>query len=118
MIFEELVVKARRAYDEKRYREALEYLTKALGLKPHKSLFYLKGLALYKVQEYDNAIKNFGKALELDSSLGDVWEAKGDALCMVWKFREAVDCYKRALELAHSPRLKEKIKTLTYIWDY
>ncbi|MEW6070679.1 MAG: tetratricopeptide repeat protein [Candidatus Thermoplasmatota archaeon] len=118
MKFEDYEVLGKRAYNEKNYRDAVDYFTKALELKIDKNLLYLNGVAHYKLQNYEEAINYFRKALELDSKLKDCWETLAEALCLVWKFREAVKCYEKAYELSYEPRLKHKIDMLRYIWDY
>ncbi len=117
MKFEDYEIFGKKAYNEKKYSEAISYFTKALELKTDKNLLYWVGTALYKLQNYDEAIKYFRKALELDSKFKECWEMLAEALCLVWKFREAVKCYEKAYELSYDPELKQKINSLKYIWN-
>lgn len=118
MQFEDYEVLGRKAYAEKRYEDAVRYFTKALAIRQDKALLYLDGMARYRLQNYDEAIISYTKALELDEKLRDAWEAKGDALVQIWKFREAVKCYERALALRYDPELEKKINQLKSIWNY
>ncbi|MDI6708252.1 MAG: tetratricopeptide repeat protein [Candidatus Thermoplasmatota archaeon] len=115
---EDYEILGKRAYNEKNYKDAANYFTKALELRMDKNLLYEIGLTFYKLQNYDDAIKYLRKALELDSKFKEAWETLADALCLVWKFREAVKCYEKAYELSYEPSLKEKITSLRLIWDY
>ncbi len=51
--------------------------------------------AFYK-EEYEEALRLFEKALEIDDTDPAIWEAKGRVLSHLSRFTEAVDCYERA----------------------
>jgi len=63
------------------------------------------GLALYDKSKYDDAVKAFDKAIELDPNSATAWNRKGTALKAQGKYDEAVAAYDKAIEL-NPPRWK------------
>lgn len=61
------------------------------------------GLALYNKGKYDDAIKAFDKAIELNPQLADAWNNKGVSLKAQNKYDEAIVASDKAIEL--NPRL-------------
>ena len=117
---DDYVVLGFRAYDNKKYREAVEYFSKALSLKSGDTkILYYKALSLYKIQMYEEAIKCYSKLLEIKPGFKAAWKGKGDTLLLLERFRDAVKCYKKALEIdPFDEELKKKKEELEYIWDY
>nr|WP_303714671.1 tetratricopeptide repeat protein [Methanoculleus marisnigri] len=58
-----------------------------------------KGQELYKVQRFEDALKYFNTALELEPDSHWAWNEKGNALRRLGRQREARDCYERAIHL-------------------
>ena len=58
-----------------------------------------KGQELYKVQRFEDALKHFTTALELEPDSHWAWNEKGNALRRLGRQREARDCYERAIHL-------------------
>ncbi|MEQ8189956.1 MAG: tetratricopeptide repeat protein [Candidatus Eremiobacterota bacterium] len=58
-----------------------------------------KGNALYKLKKYEEAIKCYDKALEIDPDYAYAWFNKGNALNRLEKDEEAIKCYDKALEI-------------------
>ena len=57
-----------------------------------------KGDALYKSGDYENAIKAYDKAIEIDPMNYVAWHSKGSAFYQLGKYKEAVESYSRTLE--------------------
>ncbi|MDD2233143.1 MAG: tetratricopeptide repeat protein [Sphaerochaetaceae bacterium] len=58
-----------------------------------------KGKEFYKVQRFEDALKYFNTALELEPHSHWAWNEKGNALRRLGRQREAMDCYERAIHL-------------------
>lgn len=118
--FDDYVVLGFRAYDNKKYREAVEYFSKALEMKVGDTkILYYKALSLYKIQMYEEAVKCYSKLLEIKPGFKAAWKGKGDTLLLLERFRDAVKCYKKALDIdPFDEGLKKKKEELEYIWDY
>ncbi|MFA7168877.1 MAG: tetratricopeptide repeat protein [Sphaerochaetaceae bacterium] len=58
-----------------------------------------KGKEFYKVQRFEDALKYFNTALELERYSYQAWNKKGDALRRLGRQEEAIDCYERAIYL-------------------
>jgi tetratricopeptide (TPR) repeat protein len=58
-----------------------------------------KGGALYSLGKYDEAIKCYDKAIEIDPDNPVVWNNKGLALNSLGKYDEAITSYDKAIEI-------------------
>lgn len=58
-----------------------------------------KGQELYKVQRFEDALKYFNTALELEPDSHWAWNQKGNALKRLGQQKEAMECYERAIHL-------------------
>ena len=58
-----------------------------------------QGSALYNQSKYDEAIKAFDKAIEIDPQLEQAWYYKGMALKGLGKYEEAIQAYDKVLEI-------------------
>jgi tetratricopeptide (TPR) repeat protein len=59
----------------------------------------LKGNEHYDKKEYEEAIKNYDKAIELDPKYSDPWNNKGISLAILGKDEEAIECFDKALAI-------------------
>jgi len=64
----------------------------------NREIYYKEGDDLIAQKKYEEAIKCYDKALEIDPSSGDVWHGKGIALFNLKRYKEAVACYDEALK--------------------
>ncbi len=58
-----------------------------------------KGKKFYKDQRFNDALKYFNTALELEPYSHWAWNEKGNALRKLGRQKEAMDCYERAIHL-------------------
>jgi tetratricopeptide (TPR) repeat protein len=58
-----------------------------------------KGVTLYNLGEYEDAIKCYNKALETSPNYAFLWKDKGDSLCKLGGYEESFKCYKKASDL-------------------
>jgi tetratricopeptide (TPR) repeat protein len=58
-------------------------------------LWCLKGLVLYLMEQYEEAIAAFNGALTHDPNFLDAWYLKGISLCMLKRHEEALDAFDR-----------------------
>lgn len=58
-----------------------------------------KGQELYKVQRFEDALKYFNTALELEPDSHWAWNQKGNALKRLGRQKEAMECYEQAIPL-------------------
>jgi tetratricopeptide (TPR) repeat protein len=88
------------AYRSGRYGVAVDYIGRALALRPQAAGYHLNlGAAHAAMQQFDEAAACYGRALEIQpnlaeahGNLGDLCEARGQS-------GQAIACYRRALEL-------------------
>ena len=77
-------LKGRLYYDFKDYEHCIEYIDKALGsnltlgFEPA-SVYYIKGLALSELLEYEKSIESFTKAITLGNNYADTYEGRAAA---------------------------------------
>ena len=58
-----------------------------------------KGVTLYNLGEYEDAIKCYNKALEISPNYAFVWKDKGDSLCKLGDYKESFECYEKTSDL-------------------
>ena len=56
-------------------------------------LWHLRGLVLYLMERYEEAIAAFNSALTFHSNFLDAWYLKGVSLCMLKRYEEALDAF-------------------------
>jgi tetratricopeptide (TPR) repeat protein len=74
-------------------------LVEIAGATQDSDTWYTKGLDLYFDHKYDEAIKAFDKAIEIDPQSSTLWDAKGLALDKLNKHDEAIKSYDKAIEI-------------------
>ncbi len=101
-----------------RLAEARAMIEKAVALRPRDgAIVDSLGWALYRMGEYDNAVKVLERAVELKPEDPTINDHLGDAYFQVGRFEEASFQWKRAMSLNPEPEqvepLQEKIRTGT-----
>jgi len=96
----ELLNKAIRLDENRKYDEALGYLDKALEKKTNDAfIMFYKGKILVTIQRYEEAIIYFDKALEIDPNHAQSLHGKGYALSELQRYEEAIIYFDKALEI-------------------
>lgn len=78
------------------------------------------GKAYYNLGEFDAAINNYNKAIELDPNYKWAYQEKGKALFELKKYQEADECFSKVIELdfnykwAYQERGKTKVELKKY----
>jgi len=87
-------------YKEKDPKKKIEYYSKCLKLDPKNAVAWNnKGLALYDLGRYEEAIRCYDKVLEIDPKNAVAWNNKGNTLNKLGRYEEAIRCYDKALEI-------------------
>jgi len=100
---DDLLLEALKAHNENRFAEAISVYSRILELHPDElicSLIYKhRGMANFAQSNYEDAILDFNKALELDPGSYKVAYYRGVVRSVLKQFSEAIDDYTLSLEL-------------------
>jgi len=100
---DDLLLEALKAHNESRFAEAIAVYSRILELKPEEkicSLIYKhRGMANFAQSNYQDAILDFNKALELDPKSYRVAYYRGVVRSVLKHFSEAIDDYTMSLEI-------------------
>ena len=58
-----------------------------------------KRKCLFQLEKYDEAIKCYDKAMEIQPNYSYAWSGKGNVYSNLKKYDEAIKCYDKAIEL-------------------
>jgi len=102
----------------KRLDKTLYCFNKCVELNPYNARYWVyKGVILYKLERFDEALDSYDEALELKIPRSGrrlkvlILNNKGHALFMLERFDEALDSFNEALELK-IPRSGRRLKSL------
>lgn len=100
--------------DRSYYRNAIANYEKAIQLRPsYAAAYFGKGLAHFKLAEYELAVDSYEKAVIYDGTLNYYWRDYGDALSGLLRYGEAVGKYEQALRLSREGEsLIDRARTL------
>ncbi len=80
--------------DEDSDRLALSYYDSKLLRSPdNKDLWYARGATLVKIEEYEQALNSFNRALELDKTFQAAWMSKAEVYNKLGDSTKAAECY-------------------------
>jgi tetratricopeptide (TPR) repeat protein len=85
--------------------EAADALLKTAALHPSFSqeqqaqIYRKRGFAYNKLKEYERAITDYNRAIELDSNYARAYASRGDAYRNIREYERSIEDYNRALEL-------------------
>jgi putative GTP pyrophosphokinase len=100
---DDLLLEALKAHNENRFADAIAVYSRILELKPDETICSLiykhRGMANFAQSNYEDAIQDFTKALELDSKSYRVAYYRGVVRSVLKRFSEAIDDYTMSLEI-------------------
>ena len=113
--FETLLEQGRIEYESRDYQKAIGYLEKAVAEsedkevhKKHLQLAHIYlGRSLDGLRKYDESVRHFDKAIEIDPRFHLAWYNKGCSLMDQNAYEKALKHFDKALEL--SPRFQEAV---------
>ena len=116
----ELAKKAETFFDNKQYDEAIEYNTKALETGElsvvNRTVVYTnRGIAYGNKQQYDRAIEDFNKAIELDPRDDIAYYNRGRAYENKQQYDRAIEDYNKAIEL--NPRFDKAYSNRGVVYE-
>lgn len=88
----------------------LEDYTKAIDIAPNYLAFYNRGRYYLKHQEYEKAIKDNDKVIELAPDYAPAFLNKGNALFKMEKYQDAANCYTKGLSCESDRDTKSKLE--------
>lgn len=88
-------------------KKALNYINDAIDLNPNQSKYYrVRGTTYFHLKKYNDAIKNFNKSVELDSTNYLAWMGLGIVHENTQRFNSAKNYYQKAL---NDPKLSKSV---------
>ncbi len=94
--------------DEESLLRSIEKFDAAIAIKKKNPIaWYNRGLSLFKLKRFNEAIDSFRMALKYNQKFSIVWAYLGEAYYYVGNYSEAEFCAARALKL--NPALTEKV---------
>ena len=85
---------------QKEDEQALKFIDKGLSFYENSvDLINLKALALYNLSEYQKAIPNFEKLIELGQEEDYIYRKLGYAYTTIWELDKAITCYEKLIQL-------------------
>ncbi len=94
-------------YKEKNYYKAINYLEKIP--KKHEKVFFnifnLLGVCYLEIGNYETALSNINKSIELDSSISEAYSNCGVVYRRLGNYRKAIEYYNKAISLDSSNNL-------------
>ncbi|MCE1246986.1 MAG: tetratricopeptide repeat protein [Firmicutes bacterium] len=95
----------------KKYDESNRDLQEAMKLKPNVYALYSLGITCDDLEENENALEYYNRAIEMDNTLPALWYSKGIVLCQLSRYSDARDAFNQALKLG-SPRAQKALDIL------
>ena len=99
--FDTLIQKGDDAYRQQKYKDAIDYYTKAVVFNPSDKIVMLKIANLYKLLGNNaKAINFYDKIITIDPDSTDAYFNKGLVYANQKNFDEAIKCFEKVIELA------------------
>lgn len=91
------------SYEMEEYADALTYYSRAIGKleKPEADLFLIRGEVFEKLKNYDAAIEDYTRVIEMKSNLANAHYSRGQAEARKGDSKAACIDWKKAAELGH-----------------
>lgn len=104
---------ANKLIKEKKFEEALKIIDEVQQIKKEQKstdFWYVRGLRLCDVGEYEQALECFDNDLTLNQKSFNVFFKKGQVLFQLKRYAEAVECFNKSSEIHHQQYLQSKEK--------
>jgi putative GTP pyrophosphokinase len=95
----DLLVEAMNAHLENRLTDAVELYTQLILVSPNHFIYNHRGLVYFTLSEYDKAIGDFSKAIEIEPRDIRVYTNRGLAFRMLKRYDDSLRDFNRSLEL-------------------
>ncbi len=110
---DETLASAKDAFSEGRFRDAVGLYSQAIKQDANQSsLYFERGTAYEMINQHQKAIEDFKKSIELDSGNYNAMESLAEIYKLQsGRFDDALQLYRRALEMAPEPASKARLQT-------
>jgi stress-induced-phosphoprotein 1 len=96
----ELKAQGNTAFQSGKFEEAVNLFTQAIELNPNDHVFYSNRSGAYaSLKNYENALNDANKCIEINPKWGKGYQRKGLAEYYLNKIPDAVETYKKGLEM-------------------
>lgn len=86
--------------DNEQYGKAITLFTKLIAKHPYNYQAYFgRGICLDALEQFEEAINDYNRALEFNNNVVELWYAKGDTHFNLSQRFDAVESYKKVIEL-------------------
>ena len=106
--YEATIIKVKALRGMGRFSEAAALLKDLIIKNETAEAWHLLGMCYEDMKEFDEALKSYNKAVEIDPQYYHAWASKGLLLHSMGKVEEALLCYNRALKIN---------KKLPHVWN-
>ena len=106
----QLRAEVNRYLEEQNYEEAIKCYTKIIEIDPNfKEAYNNRGLAYYNLKDYDKAIDDYAKAIEIDvdNNFKEVYKNRGLLYNLLGEYKKAINDYNKAIKLDVDNNFKE-----------
>ncbi|HOP64027.1 MAG TPA: tetratricopeptide repeat protein [Spirochaetota bacterium] len=95
----DLLMEAMNAHLENRLRDAIELYTELILISPNHFIYNHRGLVYFTLSEYDKAISDFTKAIEMEPKDTRVYTNRGLTFRMLKRYDDSLKDFNKSLEL-------------------
>ena len=99
MNIEQELEKLKKLYENKQYKQMLEKIQELLLIAEDPKLYHMRGLAKYMLLDYEGAIKDYDKAIELDPSYTNAYFNRAYTKNDIGYYEDAIQDYTKVIEL-------------------
>lgn len=95
--YEEIIARSNEFYERGDYEKALSWYEDASKVEPRQGLsWYMKGMTLFRMEKYEEALLAFDMAAKLDSNMVEPLMGRAYVHMKMFRFGEAIESFKEA----------------------
>jgi tetratricopeptide (TPR) repeat protein len=98
------------------YSQALLLWKDAYGIKIKSAIYVNRGSAYKNLKQYDKAINDYNKAIELNPADADAYYDRGIIYYYLKQYNKAINDYSKAIELKPNFAYAYNNRGFTYLW--